>query len=209
MTRRTIPMLCILLHVICKIGWEGLTAISTAALVVIGGLAVGYAKGQLDDFKRESRIKHLTELVDKFEQNPLAEQRRELGRQRTSTEQIQPLIVDDPPPELHDILNFFEHMGYLLEGNYIELDGVSTEFHYWIFHVWADAMEVIEYEQSQDSVYYSHFRKMVERLAQSEKKRRGKFEFPSREEIADFYAGEAHLSTGSRIPRQKRKKLPR
>jgi hypothetical protein len=200
-----IPMLCVL-HIVCKIGWEGLTSISTVALVIIGGLAVGYAKGQLDDFKRESRIKHLIELVDKFEQNPLAEQRRELGRQRTSTEQIKPLLVDDPPPELHDILNFFEHMGYLLEGNYIELHGVSTEFHYWIFHVWADAREVIEYEQSQDSVYYSHFRKMVDRLARSEEKRRGKFKFPSREDIADFYAGEAHLPAGSPIPRQKRKK---
>jgi hypothetical protein len=206
MTGRTISMLCILLHIICKIGWEGLTAISTVALVIIGGLAVGYAKGQLDDFRRESRVKHLIELVTQFEQNPLAEQRRELGRQRTSGNQLKALDVNDPPYELHDILNFFEHMGYLLEENYLDLQGVSTEFHYWIFHIWADAQELVKYEQSQDSIYYRHFRKMVERLAEEEKRRLGKFEFPPQEDVVDFYRDEAHLAAGSPIPRQRRRK---
>ena len=37
------------------------------ALVAIGGFAAAYAKGQLDDFRRESRVKHLIELLEQFE----------------------------------------------------------------------------------------------------------------------------------------------
>jgi hypothetical protein len=100
-------------------------------------------------------------------------------------------------------------MGYLLDEGYLDLQGVSIEFHYWIFHIWADARELVEYEQSEDSIYYTYFKKMVERLAENEKQRLGKFEFPSQEDIADFYAQEAHLSAGSPIPRQRRRKRKR
>ena len=103
-------------------------------------------------------------------------------------------------------MNFFEHMGYLLEGNYIELEDVFVEFHYWILHVWADAREVIKKEQSEEPIYYEYFDKMVKRLEKRERKRSGRFELPSRTDIEDFYAEEAHLPSGSPIPRQKRLK---
>jgi hypothetical protein len=38
-------------------------------------------------------------------------------------------------------MNFFEHMGYLLEGKYLDLEGVSVEFHYRILRVWSDAKD--------------------------------------------------------------------
>jgi hypothetical protein len=195
-----------LFHVISNVGWDGLTAIATVALVVIGALAAAYAKKQVDDFRKESRVKHLIELVDQFEQEPLASQRRKLGIQRMSGDKLRPLDINAPPYELHDIMNFFEHMGYLLEGNYLDLQGVSTEFHYWIFRVWADAKELVKFEQSEAPVYYEYFEKMVKRLVEIEKRRYGRFTFPSEEEIADFYLEEAHLPAGSPIPRQRRKK---
>jgi hypothetical protein len=54
-----------------------------------------------------------------------------------------------------------------------------------------------------------YFEKMVGRLAEIEKRRLSKFEPPSPEDIADFYAEEAHLPTGSPIPRQRRRKRKR
>jgi hypothetical protein len=198
-----------LLSIAHKVGWDGLTAIATVALVLIGGLAAAYAKGQLADFRREARVKHLIELLEQFEREPLALQRRKLGQERTIGDQLKPLNIDNPPYELHDILNYFEHMGYLLDEGYLDLQGVSTEFHYWIFHMWADARELVKYEQSEDPIYYVYFEKMVERLAESERRRLDKFEFPSQEDIADFYAEEAHLPTGSPIPRQRRRKRKR
>jgi hypothetical protein len=188
------------------VGWDGLTAIATVALALIGGFAAAYAKGQLQDFRKESRIKHLIELVDQFERDPLASHRRKLGEQRIGNGKLKVLDLNDPPYELHDILNFFEHMGYLLEGDYIDLHGVSIEFHYWIFHVWADAKPLVSYERAETPVYYKHLERMVERLVEVDKQRFGKFEFPSQEDLTDFYMEEARSRAGIPIPRQKRRK---
>lgn len=185
--------------------WDIVTAVATAALAVIGGFTLLYAKTQLDDFRKEARVKHLIDLVDQFEREPIAKQRRNLGAKRTLGGSLQPLDVNDPPPELHDVMNFFEHMGYLLEGNYLDLDGISVEFHYWILHVWADAHEVIKDEQADDPIYYEYFEKMVGRLLEYDRPRTGKLRLPTREEIEDFYLEEAVIPTGSPIPRQRRK----
>jgi hypothetical protein len=188
------------------IGWEGLAAIGTWVLAVIGGFAAWYAARQLKDFRKESRIKHLIELVDQFEGEPLATYRRKLGSARTLNGVLQPLDPLETPLGLHEIMNFFEHMGYLLAGNYIDLDGVSVEFHYWILHVWADARSVIKIEQMDEPIYYEHFEKMVKRLQEYDRPRTGKLELPTKEDIEDFYAEEALLPSGSPIPRQRRRR---
>jgi hypothetical protein len=187
-----------------KIGWDGVTALGTAALAILGILTALYAKRQLEDFRKESRIKHLIDLVDQFEREPLAGYRKSLGQVRAPQGILQPLDVDDPPPALYDVINFFEHMGYLLAGNYLELDGVFVEFHYWILHVWADARELVKNEQSEDPVYYEYFERMEKHMEEYERKRKGRFVLPSTTDIEDFYAQEAHLTSGSPIPRQKR-----
>jgi hypothetical protein len=192
--------------IVCGIGWDGLTALGTVALALISIFALLYAKQQLNDFRKESKIKHLIDLVDQFEREPLAAYRSRLGAKRAPKGKLQPLDPDDPPPELHDLLNFFEHMGYLLEGRYLELEDISVEFHYWIFHIWADAREVIKSEQLDEPIYYEYFERMVVRLGDREHKRMGKFELPSKSEIEDFYTEEAHLPSGSPIPRQRRLK---
>lgn len=51
-------------------------------------------------------------------------------------------------------MNFFEHMGYLLEGKYLNIEDVSVEFHYWILHVWGDAKRLIKNEQAENAIYY-------------------------------------------------------
>jgi hypothetical protein len=103
-------------------------------------------------------------------------------------------------------MNFFEHMGYLLEDKYLNLEDVSVEFHYWILHVWSDAKKLIEREQAENAIYYEFFEKMVTRLLNYDRPRPGTFELPSEAEIADFYAEESHLPNGSPIPRQRRSK---
>lgn len=192
---------CDLLHFI---GWDGATAIGTAALALLGFGTVLYAKRQLQDFRKESRIKHLIDLVDQFEREPLAGYRKSLGEARAPGGKLRPLDVDDPPPAIYDVINFFEHMGYLLAGNYLELDGVFVEFHYWILHVWADARELVNDEQSGDPVYYEYFEKMEKQMEDYERKRKGNFVPPSTTDIEAFYTQEAHLTSGSPIPRQKR-----
>jgi hypothetical protein len=189
------------------IGWDGATAIGTLVLALLAYLTVRYAKRQLEDFRKESRIKHLIDLVDQFEREPMAASRRGLGASRAPGGKLQDLDLENPPPELYDVINFFEHMGYLLGGKYLELEGVFVEFHYWILHVWTDARELIKMEQSEDQVYYEHFEKMERQMEEYERQRKGTFALPSVVDIKDFYVQEAHLRSGSPIPRQKRSDL--
>jgi hypothetical protein len=190
----------------CWIGWDGVTAFGTVVLAVLGIVTALYAKRQLEDFRKESRIKHLIDLVDQFEREPLATHRRNLGLLRAPGGKLQTLDLDNPPPELYDVINFFEHMGYLLGGNYLELEGVFVEFHYWVLHVWTDARELVKQERSEDPVYYEHFEKMEQQMENCERERKSNFELPSSTDIEDFYAQEARLTSGSPIPRQKRLK---
>ncbi len=190
----------------CSINWEAWTAIGTISLAVIAGVSAVYAGLQLRDFRRESRIAHLIALVDQFERDPMATHRRKLGANRAPNGQLLPLDLNNPPPELHDVMNFFEHMGYLLEGKYLNIEDISVEFHYWILHVWGDAKRLIKSEQAENALYYEFFEKMVNRLLAYDRPRTGILQLPTEQEIADFYAEESHLAIGSPIPRGKRSK---
>lgn len=46
---------------------DWITALSTLSLAVVAIITAFYAKGQLDEFRREGRIKHLIDLVSEFE----------------------------------------------------------------------------------------------------------------------------------------------
>jgi hypothetical protein len=134
----------------------------------------------------------------------MATHRRALGAGRAPNGQLVPLDLNSPPPELHDVMNFFEHMGYLLEGKYLNIEDVSVEFHYWILHVWGDAKRLIKSEQAENAIYYEFFEKMVNRLLEYDRPRTGTLQLPTETEIGDFYLEESHLPIGSPIPRQKR-----
>jgi hypothetical protein len=191
---------------LCPINWEMWTGIGTLLLAGIGIASLAYAIVQLSDFRKESKIKHLIDLVNQFESEPLATYRRTLGRKRAPNGVLEPLDLNNPPDGIHEVMNFFEHMGYLLDGKYLDLDGVSVEFHYWILHVWADAKKLIATEQTENSIYYEYFGKMVQRLLNEDRKRTGILEVLSEADFEDFYVEESHLPTGSPIPKQRRSK---
>ena len=83
----------VLTHLHCLINWEAWTAIGTVSLAVIAGVTALYAKQQLNDFRRESRIAHLISLVDQFEREPMAGTRRALGSKRAPGGVLVPLVV--------------------------------------------------------------------------------------------------------------------
>lgn len=199
-----------MLHCIIRIlrdgAWNGVTALSTFLLVIVAVIAALYAKRQLDEFRREDRIKHLNDLVTQFEQRPMASFRQALASARFKDGKLQPKDVANPPYGLHEVMNFFEHMGYLLDGGYLELEGVSTEFHYWIFHIWSDAKEVVAYEQKDSPVYYKYFKEMEQKLEDLERKEGREFRTPSKEDLEDFYSEEVRLPAGSPVPRQRRRR---
>jgi hypothetical protein len=193
--------------VVCLFSWDAVTAIATCALVALGVGTLIYAGVQINDFRKEARVKHLIDLVTQFETEPYASIRRRLGAARTDGTSLKPLDIGYAPPELYDVMNFFEHVGFLLDGNYLDLEGVSVEFHYWILHVWADARELIKKEQAEDDpIYYEFFAKIVNRLLEYDRPRTGKLDLPSAEDVEGFYLEEAHNTVGSPLRRQKRSK---
>ena len=177
---------------------DAVTAIATVALALIGLATLLYARSQLKDFRAEARVKHLIDLVNQFEREPMATYRRKLGGERTLSGKLQTLDFDNPPPGLHDVVNFFEHVGFLLDGNYLDFEGVSVEFHYWILHIWADSGTLIGHEQIDGHpIYYEYLDKMAKRLLKYDRPQTGRFDIPSEGEIEDFYLEEASLPTGS------------
>jgi hypothetical protein len=182
--------------------WDAITAISTGALAIIAFAALIYAKKQLDAFHQENQISHLIDLVNQFSAEPIVTLRKQLASARLDGSfhlTIKNLDPQKPPYQLHEILNFFEHMGYLLDGNYITLEGVSTEFHYWIFRLWDDAKPLIDLDRRENPVYYKHLTKMVDRLRGSE----GAKSIPDAE-LVYFYREEAQISPGRPIMRRPR-----
>jgi hypothetical protein len=188
------------------INWDAITAIATCALVGLGALTLLYARMQIKDFRAENRIKHLIELVTQFESEPFVSIRKRLGKARFDGSKLRELDLKNPPPELYDTMNFFEHVGFLLDGKYIDLEGVSVELHYWILNVWVDARGLIAQEQKDDPIYYEMFDKMAKRLIEYDRPRTGKFEIPTADEIRGFYEDEAELAPDAPISRGRRRK---
>lgn len=182
--------------------WDTITAISTAALAIIAFVALIYAKKQLDAFHQENQITHLIDLVNQFSSEPMVTLRKQLASARLDGSfhlTIANLDARNPPYQMHEILNFFEHVGYLLDGNYVTLGGVATEFHYWIFRLWEDAKPLIDHEHKENPIYYEHLRKMVDRLRDSKDAK------PiSNGELVYFYREEAQMSPGRPIMRRPR-----
>lgn len=181
-------------------GWSAVEAFATSVTALTAIFAAVYAACQFDSFKKENRIAHLIELVHEFERPPLADARRKLACERLEGGKLRKLDVREPPQSLHAILNFFEHMGFLLRDRYLSLDGVSVEFHYWIFRIWTDARAVIRHEQHEASIYYSCFESMVKELREYESKKGRVLDQIDDAELEYFYAEEAELPNGSPIP---------
>jgi hypothetical protein len=186
-----------------SVNWEALTAIGTLLLAAIGALTLVFVRTQIKDFRKESRVKRIVELVEQFECDPMATYRRDLAVRRIAGGTVESLDVVNPPPEMHSVMNFFEHMGYLLEGGYLSLEDVTVEFHYWILHLWADTQRLIAVEQTENPIYYEFFKKMVHQLLDYDRPGTGKLMPPNNAELLDFYAEESKLKTGSPLPRQK------
>ena len=191
---------------VCRIDWNMVTALSSVALAGIALATLVLASTQLKEFLRDARIKRLIDLVSEFERPPYADYRRELASSRVDDQQrLRQLDSVSPPFELYEILNFFEHIGYLWARDYLRSDGLFYEFHYWIFHIYADALTVVKHEQEQSPIYYKYLARLHKRLVQFQTDKGQPFRSPTTEEIISFYQQESRLLAGSQLPRKTHK----
>jgi hypothetical protein len=174
---------------------EAWTAVFSAVLAITGVWALVYARQQLKQARESERVQHLLRFVEQFDNAPFANIRKALAEKRIKG-------IDDPP-ELDNVLNFFETIGLLVKRGYLDAHDVWSSFSYWIFCIFADGRETIEQEQKEDPTYYSDFTGLVEKLEGIEKAEHGLSGRPSKEDITEFWQYELELTAG--LPATKRR----
>jgi len=177
------------------------TAIFTGLVAATAVWALVCARQQLKQFRESEQVQHLLRFVEQFDAAPLMNTRKSLAEKRLKG-------VDDPP-ELENILNFFETIGLLVKRRYLDAYDVWACFSYWMFSVFADFRDLIEQEQKEDPTYYADFTALVERLRMIEKAEHGLSDRPSRDDIEEFWRYELDLTTGLPATRRRPRKLSR
>jgi hypothetical protein len=165
------------------------TAAFTGVLAMATLWAIWYARGQLREAHEEAQVQHLLVFIQQFEQEPMATYRRQLAEKRLKNE--------DEPDELWDELNFFDTIGLLVDRGYLNETDVWDSFSYWVFDLNADARDAIEREQRSDPNSFTNFTLLVDRLQHIETEHHGTTARPTKEEVLDFYRGEATVGLGT------------
>src|ERR1019366_1707306 len=127
-------------------GWGMANAISSIALVALGAGALLFAYFQIKEARDEAKIQHLVEIVQQFDQPPYSDIRRRLGAARIDTKQgtVRQLNVNDPPGEMIDLLDFYQHIGLLVSRGYLDPQAVYSEFSDPMFLLYTDGRPLID-----------------------------------------------------------------
>src|SRR5271157_84619 len=192
--------------------WEIVTAapeVATAsATLLLAGTAVWalrFAKRQLKQDRNAARIDNLERQMEFFDSERFVSIRKRLASSRTKNGKLQPLSDDDAPSELYDVLNFFEHLGFLVREKHLPAYHVWHAFGYWAFSFFYDARRVIEYEQANDPTFFDDFEWLIGKLQRIETKQCGRKDIPSDDELLGFYLEE---NRGTTVRQRKARRRP-
>lgn len=192
--------------------WNAFTAIATGvyalftlALIVTAICGIRITVKQLTQTREQNKIGHLENHLRQFDSPEFRGIRKSLAHARIdkTTKKLKPLDIDNPPLELDEVLNFFEHMALLYTMKYLDLYPIWHTFGYWIFPLYADSREYIEQERKDDKSTFEDFCQLVEDLRKLERERGGDWDAPSPDDKFDFYEGESRYPPK---PPRKRKK---
>jgi hypothetical protein len=186
---------------------SAVTAFSTFLLFAAGAGALIFANRQIQESREQSKIQHLVEVVQQFDQSPMVDFRKSLADKRLDAKHkiLLPLDPDNVPYEMSDVLDFFEHMGLLEKRGYLDKNDVWDEFSDFMFPLYADARPYIDSEQKKDREEYANFTQLMKEMEQIEAEKEGGTVKPqSQEDIRDFYIGEAEDQPGA-LPTHSRK----
>ena len=179
---------------------SAVTAFSTFLLFAAGAGALIFANRQIQESREQSKIQHLVEVVQQFDQSPMVDFRKSLADKRLDAKHkiLLPLDPDNVPYEMSDVLDFFEHMGLLEKRGYLDKNDVWDEFSDFMFPLYADARPYIDSEQKKDRAEYANFAQLMKEMEQIEAEKEGGTVKPqSQEDIRDFYIGEAEDQPGA------------
>jgi hypothetical protein len=183
--------------------WEKVNAISSALLVLVGVGGIIFAYFQIKESREEAKIQHLVEVVQQFDQPPYSDIRIRLATQRIDTKKriVRPLNVDDPPGEMIDLIDFFQHIGLLVRRGYLDEGDVYGEFADPMFLLYVDARPLIDARQKEEPAVWGDFTDLMQAMERIDREdNAGVANHPSQEDIYEEYNADAQVPTGGPLP---------
>ena len=180
---------------------EQWTALFTAFITLTGFGALTFASRQIREGKELAKVQHLLELMKQFEQQPFINYRKKLAAER--------LRGVAEPPELNEVLNFFELIGLLVRRGYLHDEDVWENFGYWVFPLYTDSKSYIESEQAEDVNSYTNLTDLYRRMKKIEESHQGRTHTPTKADIVVFWQSESDVVPGAAPKRRKGRKVLR
>ena len=162
-----------------------------------------FAYYQIKESREEARIQHLVEVVQQFDQPPYSDIRIRLAAQRIDTKQriVRPLNVEDPPGEMIDLIDFFQHVGLLVRRGYLDEGDVYGEFADPMFLLYTDARPLIDARQKEEPAVWGDFTDLMQAMVRIDQEdNAGVGNHPSQEDIYEEYNADAQVPTGGPLP---------
>ncbi len=170
--------------------WDAVAALATIGLLVLAVLTVLTAFLQLDEIRSSGKLGNLERELDRFDSKLMRMNRKALAEKRLQEDgTLRALDEADAPSELYEVLNFFEHLAFMVRRGYLDLYPTWHSFVHWASAYYCDAQRVIEYEQGDDVTYFPDFVWLVGQMGKENVRQGGK---PSTD-IEQFYAEERAL----------------
>lgn len=186
--------------------WEKVNAISSVFLVLVGVGGIIFAYVQIRESRDEAKIQRLVEVVRQFDQPPYSDIRRRLAAQRIDTKQksVRPLDVEDPPGEMIDLLDFCQHIGFLVSRGFLDRDDVYGEFADPMFLLYTDARPLIDARRKKEPAVWGDCVDLMQVLIQIDAENNaGVANHPSQDDIYEEYNADAQVPVGGPLPLQK------
>lgn len=184
---------------------------ATFAVVFTGLAAVVFAWIQIAVQRAQTRIGNLESLTQWFEGDRIRRVRQGLAASRlTASGKLRRLDLDDVPDAADELLDFFEHVAFLVRRGHLKAFDVWHTFGPWVAAIHADFREYVAVLQVHDSTVYCDFIWLFQELLKVERSEKGSGLDYDDDDLEGHYGYERRLD-GVRIPvrRRPRRRNPR
>jgi len=182
---------------------DGVT-LATWALAFAAILTILFAWGQITLQRRQSRLENLERIIEWFDDEKLRAFRRRLAESRLDERgSLRPLDIETYN-DADEVLDFFEHVAFLVRKRHLDLYDVWHSFHLWIAIYVSDFDQLIAAAQGEDPGTFADLTWMYPKLKTMEKKNQGSGLDRTKQQIAAQYRydrelGSSPFSKGRRV----------
>jgi hypothetical protein len=174
--------------------FDGVT-LATWALFFAAILTILFAWRQITLQRRQSRLENLERIIEWYDDEKLREFRRRLAESRLDENECLRFLDVDTYNDADEVLDFFEHVAFLVRKRHLDLYDVWHSFHLWIAIYVSDFKELIEAAQLEDPGTFADLSWIYPKLKKMEKKNKGSGLDRTPEQIARQYCYDVELSS--------------